>query len=288
MVVSYLGLSDPLEAVNEAVLNHIVSYRKANNGLSTILEIGGIYDTNLRVAANFAAKYEIAVYTRLEDFIKRSDAIFVFLPDNMLKKFCNTLKAAKVKNKIICHFNPGYNADVLDLGEENTYVSFYIPSFRKCSDGKSKPDIVFVEGYGKDFANIEIIMNLLDFKFCMMSEIEKELYLTAANFLNDFPKHIENVAHRLMKIALHGNPSVAEEIFNNYKDNQILINSYDPVATSNSGFLTKQYDVISKMGISDIASLFAAFILSENYCYGMDFAAQMKIERMCRKLLKRD
>ncbi len=286
MEFSYLGLSEPIDIVNSALLNHTVTYRRTNRNLTPPLKFGGIYGADLQKTANFAAKNDMAVYTKAYDMFSKSDIILVFLPCRAVKSLAASLRGHGITGKIICHFTPSLCAEVLDFGADNTYISMFMPTYYSQSDAGLIPDTVLVEGYGPKMSDIEAIMNLIGINYITLSRENKLAYLAAASFLSDFPRLVESAAHRLMKMSLYSAPQLADSIMEHYKAGDCVINSCSVADSSDYGFFKSQSEVLSSLGIDDISTLFATMLLAQQQSFKSDSISTAKFDRMCKKLLK--
>lgn len=286
MEFSYLGLSEPVDIVNSVLLNHTVSYRRTNRNHTPPLRFGGVYGADLQMTANFAAKNEMAVYTKAYDIFSKSDIILVFLPNKAIKSLAASLRGHGITGKIICHFSPSLCADVLDFGVGNTYLSMFMPTYYNQGDATFRPDTVLVEGYGSKMSEAEAIMDMLGINYITFSRENKLAYLAAASFLSDFPRLVESAAHRLMKMSLYSAPQLADSIMEHYKAGDCVINSCSVADSSDYGFFKSQSEVLSSLGIDDISTLFATMLLAQQQSFKADSVSTAKFDRMCKKLLK--
>lgn len=285
MKFSYLGMSEPMNVVHEALMRYIVSYRRSHSVVPPLIA-GGIFSSKLEEAAVFAAANEMAVYTSAADIINKSHIIFCFLPEKALKGLASSLRGHGITGKIFCHFNPAFDAEVLDFGSDNTYVSFFIPVYQHANDGII-PHKLFVEGYGRRFDEITYIAQILDIPLTPITREDKTLLLIAANLLNDFPTYIEQIAQKLMRISFYNNPELADYIFEKYKSHDYTINSYDPTNTANIRFVENQSDILKSIGLNDVSTLFASYLLAKTTKYNPDNEAMSRIADIARKLMKK-
>ncbi len=263
MRFSYLGLNEPVNLINDSLFSFIRSFRHKEPMLPPLTP-SGVYATNIEDAARFAANNEMAVFTSVNQFIKSTDVIFCFLPDKALKGLAADLKGHGIKGKIFCHFSPAYSSDVLDFGEENTYASFFIPTFEKLGDGKIKPSDIFVEGYGERYDEIFYVCQILGIKIHEISKNDKLMYLASASMLTDFKDYIEEVSKKLLKISLYNNYDLYEEILGKYKSHDYIINSYDAASASDVATIRAQCELIKSIGIDEVSNLYSSLVLSKS------------------------
>ncbi|MBO5370045.1 MAG: hypothetical protein J6B23_05145 [Clostridia bacterium] len=286
MILSYLGLSEPIKIVNNLFQNKIISYRRANPGMPLPLTMGGVHGPDLGISANFASQYEMSVYINAKDLFDKSDIIFVFLPEKSLRNLAKDLKGHNIRDKIICHFSPAFDSDVLDFGPENTYISFFIPTYKISGGDIPEADDIFVEGYGIRFYEMGCIMDILGINYVNIERNDKTAYLAAANFMNEIPKYIEQMAYKLMKISLHNTPNLCDELISKHHSSEYILNSYNPISAHDALFVRKQSDFFASMGLDEFSSLYAALLLSQRQNAREESTSDIKIKKICRKLLK--
>jgi len=284
MRFSYLGLSEPVNLVNDALFSCIRSFRHKEPMLQP-LNPSGVYTSDFNATAKFASQNEFATYTQVMPFIKNSDIIFCFLPDTALKGLANDLRGHGIKNKIFCHFSPAFNADVLDFGEENTYASFYIPTLKKLPNGSFQPSDVFIEGYGDRYDEIFYVCSILGIKLHEISKKDKLMYISAMTMLTDFQSYIENASKKLLKISLYNDYSLYEDILSKYKNDEYVINNYDPVVTSDIRTINAQKELFDSIGLDDVSTLYASLLLAKSRSMQNDINASEQIKAIALKLI---
>lgn len=287
MVFSYLGLSKPLTVVNEAIMSYIGAYYKKHGRISAPLTPGGVYGTDISAVANFAAANDMCAYITADEMIRKSDIIFCFLPDKAIRTLAQSLRGHGIRNKIFCHFTPAFDANILDFGTDNTYISFFIPVYQHMQTGKIKPKHIFAEGYGDRFDEVTYIAEMLDIPLTLISTEDKAIYLTAANFLNDFSTYIEQAAKKLMRISLYSRPELADTIFKQYKSQDHTLNSYDPIKGGNVRFLENQSDMLSALGLKDVSTLFGSLLLAESRMIDSDKPGYSRITDIAKRLINK-
>ncbi len=284
MRFSYLGLNEPINLINPSLFSFIRSFRHKEPMLPPLTP-SGVYALNLEETARFAANNEMAVYTSATQLIKSSDIIFCFLPDKALKGLASDLRGHGIKGKIFCHFSPAFNADILDFGEDNTYASFFIPSFEKLTDGKLKPSDMFIEGYGDRYDEILYVCKILGIPFHEINKNDKLMYLTAISMLTDFKDFIEEASKKLLKISLYNNYDLYEEILVKYKSKNHILNHYDPTNADDVRTIEAQSDLLSSIGIDDVSALYASLILAKARGLDRQSIAGEHIKHIARQLI---
>mgnify|MGYP003308414284 CR=1 FL=1 len=109
MTYSFIGLGKPIAAVNNLLKASIKNYRKDHPGQIPILTPGGIFASDLTNAAAFAGDNDMCVYMTIEELLKNSDLVFVFINDKALKlqlyeymvmRFIEIIKMYNINTKI--------------------------------------------------------------------------------------------------------------------------------------------------------------------------------------------
>ena len=246
----------------------------------------GVFASDIQKAASFAVQNEMAVYTSALDMIKNADVIFCFLPENGLVSFADDMRSRGITGKIFCHFCPAFNADVLRFDARNTYVSFFIPLYQKLSGGTLKAEHVFVEGFGPRYDEVHVVARLLGITLTSIDKESKLIYLTAANFLNDFKNYIEDSAQKLMRVALYKDPALADEIFQKYSQSDYMLSSYDAASSANLKFVHSQSDMFAAIGLDDVSSLFGALLHAKSKSMPKDSTKASHIGEAAKRLIK--
>ncbi len=285
MKFSYFGMEAPMHEVNDALMAHIRACRREYPTMPPLTP-DGVFAPDIQKAATFAVQNEMAVYTSALDMIKNADVIFCFLPEKALKGFATDMRSRGITGKIFCHFNPAFNSDVLRFDSHNTYVSFFIPLYQKLADGTLKAEHVFVEGFGPRYDEVHVVAGLLGFRLTVIDKDSKLIYLTAANFLNDFKKHIEDSAQKLMRVGLYNSPELADEIIQKYNQPGYTLSSYDAASASNLRFVQAQSDMFAAIGLDDVSSLFGALLHAKSKSMQKDSAAASRIAEASKRLIK--
>ena len=285
MKFSYLGMEEPMREVNASLMTHIRACRREYPTMPPLTP-DGVFASDIQKAASFAVQNEMAVYTSALDMIKNADVIFCFLSESALRSFADDMSSRGITGKIFCHFCPAFNADVLRFDARNTYASFFIPLYQKLPDGTLKAEHVFVEGFGPRYDEVHFVARLLGITLTAIDKESKLIYLTAANFLNDFKKHIEDSAQKLMRVALYNDPALADEIFQKCNLPDYMLSSYDAIASANLRFVHSQSDMFAALGLNDVSSLFGALLLAKSKSVPKDFSKASHIAEAAHRLIK--
>lgn len=285
MKFSYLGMEEPMQEVSGALMAHIRECRREYPTMAPLTP-DGVFSPDTQKAATFAVQNEMAVYTSALDMIKNADVIFCFLPERGLKSFAEDMRSRGITGKIFCHFCPAFNADVLMFDARNTYVSFFIPLYHKLGDGTLRAEHVFVEGFGPRYDEVDVVAKLLGISLTSIDKDSKLIYLSAANFLNDFKKHIDHCAQKLMRVGLYNTPALADEIFQKSNHPDYILSSYDAASSSNLKFVHAQSDMFSAIGLDDVSSLFGALLLAKIKSLPKDSPKASLIAEAARQLIK--
>ncbi len=284
MRFSYLGLSEPVNLINDALFSRIRSFRHKEPMLPP-LNPSGVYASDFKEAAKFASKNEMATYTSVMPFIKSTDVIFCFLSDAAIRGLAADLRGHGIKGKIFCHFSPALNADVLDFGDENTYASFFIPTLKKTGNSNPEPSDIFIEGYGDRYDEIFYVCQILGIPLHEISKKDKLMYITAVSMLTDFSKYIENASEKLLKIALYDDYSLYEDIISKFGSSEYIINSYDPVASSDVRMVEAQREMFKAIGLDDVSTLYASLLLAKTKSVQDEINLSERIKDIALKII---
>ena len=260
MVYSFIGLGKPIAAVNNILKTKMREYRKQNPHMECPLKVGGIYATDLSMAASFAGDNDMCVYMSIDELLKKSDIIFIFLTDKALKGISINLGKHIAKRKIFCHFSPAYLAEILDFNSANTYVSMFLPYFSKDDDGHSFSKHIIAEGYGKGIDRLKEIFLNLEIDISFITAEEKIMYLTAVNLCRDMNFVLNATAQRLAKYALASCKDLRGELMDLIIQTPSELNTYNPIEAENVDFIQKQCRMLKALGISDITNLYSSLM----------------------------
>ena len=250
MVYSYLGLSNPIEKVNSVLNRAITAYRKQNGPDTSLLSQGGVFSNNLSETAAFASANDMAIYTSADDLFRKSDIIFVFIPDSALRTLASSLRGHGIRDKIICHFSPGYDASVLDFDHMNTYVSLV----HLCPDG-SVSDFFVAEGYGDGYEVFLDAMNHTGIKTASVSSKDKSLMIAGITMASKLPMLVDKISDKLIKQAFQSNSEIGELVIDNKFDLDLSFNYI-----RNQSFLRNQKEAFLVNSMSDAGLLYGAYL----------------------------
>jgi hypothetical protein len=256
MTYSFIGLGKPIAAVNNLLKTKIKNYRKTHPGEITVLSPGGIFASDLSMAAAFAGENDMCVYMTIEELLKNSDLIFVFLSDKALKNISITLGKHSVKGKIFCHFSPAFTADILDFNSGNTYISMLLPYILKDDDGKSIADTIIAEGYGRGTETLKDVFKMFGIDVSFVTADEKIIFETATTLSKDMAVILKYAARRLIKYSLASHSELSQKFMNLAFDDPAQLNTYNPVDAQDVHFVQRQCSALKSLGIDDITSLY--------------------------------
>ncbi len=262
MTFSFLGLSKPVTKVYEALSGAVKDYRTMNMGAPSTLTPGGVYVPDLEKCTEFASSRGMAVYMNVGDLIKKSDIIFVFLHDSTFKNLHKTLRRLEIKDKIFCHFNPDYDAEIMDFGPDNTYVSILVPAMHKNGLFDLSYGLI-MQGYGSRYDEFVHATQTLGIKVKSLNADEKCLYQAAVNILKYLPNIAVESSKRLAKAVLGADNNITE-LFNSVKVvNEYNMPSYSPCDDGNVDYIDNQKKLLKSMGLEDVEVLYAALLLAK-------------------------
>ena len=277
MKYSFIGLGKPIGAFNNLLRSHIKPYRMSHFGEEIPLEAGGVFSSNLSGAAAFAGDNDMCVYMSLEELLINSDIIFVFLSDKALRNISLSFGKHDVKNKIFCHFNPAYSADILDFNSRNTYISMCLPYFVKDKNNHTTGEHIIAEGYGKQLDKFKEALSLLNINCSFITQDEMLIYHTASFVARDMPIVLNYTAKRLMRYALASHTELSDKITSLVSDNPSILNTYNPIDAMDCDFVSKQCDALKCLGIDEITKLYLSLV---NLCTQIDGSEAEEMQRI--------
>ena len=260
MTYSFIGLGKPIAAVNNLLKTHIKNFRLQNPGQIPLLPPGGIFASDYSMAAAFAGDNDMCAYMNIDDLLKNSDLVFVFLSDKALKSVSLNLGKHNPKGKIFCHFSPAYCADILDFNSNNTYVSMILPYITKDDEGHSFSNHIIAEGYGKQVDTLRDIFRIFQIDISFVTRDEKFIYLTGANMAKDMPIILKYASQRLIKYALASDADLAKELMDLAFEDAAQLNTYNAVTNSDVDFVYNQCEALKNLGIDDITNLYSSLL----------------------------
>lgn len=264
MTISFFGLSRPASAVCDALTRVIKAYRKENGGALSPLEPGGVFVPDFTKGANFAAQRSMAAHINGLDLVKKSDIIFVFVGDKTLKSFAHSMRRHNITGKIFCHFNPSYDAEILDFDPDNTYVSFLIPATKKgvvdFSDG------LIMQGYGSDYDVLSDSLEKIGIRISHVTSDEKCIYMGAINMLVSIPEYCQNAALKLVKSILGKDSFVKDTIKDrlSHSECEFGFRSLFEGSDEDADYIENQIRLFKTMGYDDASLLYALLLLLES------------------------
>lgn len=256
MTYSFIGLGKPIAAVNTLLKTKIKNYRKNHPGEEPVLSPGGIFASDYSMAAAFAGENGMCAYLTIEELLKNSDLVFVFLSDKALKNISVTLGKYNAKGKIFCHFSSGFTADILDFNSNNTYVSMSFPYVIKDDDGKTTAEHIIAEGYGKSLDNLKDIFNMFQIDASFVTSDEKIIFETAASLSKDMAVILKYASQRLIKYSLASHGELCQKLMDLSFNDPAQLNTYNPVEAKDIDFVQRQCSALKNLGVDDITDLY--------------------------------
>ncbi|MBE7050285.1 MAG: hypothetical protein E7394_05875 [Ruminococcaceae bacterium] len=268
MIFSFLGLSKPASKVSDALMKIVKEYRMKMSGANSPLNPGGVYVPNLEICTGFASSSNMAVYMNVNDLIRKSDIIFVFLPDATLKSLQKTFRRYDIKGKIFCHFSPEYDAETLDFGSDNTYVSILVPAIKKNGALDFSYGII-TQGYGERYNEFLGAIETLGIKVKCLNSDEKCLYQGAVSIMKNVPKLAVESSRKLAKSVLGSDCDIVK-LFDDVKNSgEYILSSNSPCEKGDTDYIDLQKKLMKSMGLEDSQVFYAALLLAK----GLDAAS---------------
>ena len=283
MKVSYLGISKTAMSVTSALRRYIKMYRHEHPGITPPLELGGVYISDIGRSAVFAAENDMYVHYSMEEVFKKADIIFVFLSKNGLHSLPKRLKRSGIRDKIICHFDPGFNADILDFGSENTYVSFLIPILSKASR-PNRAYHVISEGYGDRYDEVKYLTDMLELNCTFLTPKEKCIYTTGVDFLKTYPLMLERIGHFLIKVALASDKSLCDDIISKISSKDYIANPDADISNLDYDYILKQEKILKDIVLNYINKAYAGMIAAISEFNDFDADLKAAIARKTKRM----
>lgn len=262
MKFSFLGLSKPASKVCDALLETIKDYRIKMSGATSPLIPGGVYVPNLEICTAFASSKDLAVYISIGDLVEKSDVIFTFLPDSTFKNLHKSFRRYDIKGKIFCHFNPEYDAENLDFGPDNTYVSILLPAIKKNGAIDLSYGII-MQGYGERFDEFLGVIETLGIKVKCLNSDEKCLYQGAVNIMKNVPKLAVESSKKLVRSVLGSDCDIVK-LFDDVKiSDEYIMPSNSPCEKGDTEYIDMQKKLMKSMGLEDSQVFYATLLLAK-------------------------
>ena len=201
-------------------------------------------------------------YTDLEDVISESELIILSLDDFSLKNTMRSIALLNAENKIFLTLGYSQSADLMNIGNDNTYFSVFIPKVIKSDEITDLSDVtLFFEGVGKDFWDFydELYIHNIKFEFLdknqklvynISAKLVSDIISTFCNFAEDILDGMELDLKNIKSFALNSvlevfeyNQSIEKADFGNIMDNLNLI---DTDSAKKIEAIYKVLDIISK------------------------------------------
>ena len=284
MIFSFLGLSKPVSKVNDALVKAIKDYRTINMGATSPINPGGVYVPNLEVCTTFASSRKMAAYMNMNDLIRKSDIIFAFVSDSSFKNLHKVLRRHDIKDKIFCHFYPEHDAEILDFGPDNTYVSIIVPAVRK----KGAFDLshgLIVQGYGPRYDEFTNAMERIGIKVKSLNSDEKSLYQSAVNIIKYVPSLAVESSRRLAKSVLGTDCDILELFDGINISAEYTLSSAAPEDTGDVDYIETQAKLMKKMSLEDSEIFYAALLLTKTF--REDLLSSQTIKDIAKSIIRR-
>jgi len=260
MKYSFVGMSKPMKDINNLLRRGISNFRRQHPGEALPLEPSGIFAPNLSQAAAFAGDNDMGIHYSFFDVLKKSDVIFVFLGEKSLESLPLSFNKYDIKGKIFCHASPAFTSDILNVNSYNTYTSLLITACPERESQNAGYGPLLLEGYGRRFDEFRECLDFMGVDHSVITSEEKRLYLTAMNFISDFPDIIAEIGKKLMKISLADAPEAYDKILQLMSDKSAGLTSYNALENGDTNYLNHQNDLMNRMGLEPINSLFKSIV----------------------------
>ena len=284
MKFSFFGLSKPASKVSDALSRAIKEYRAKISGAPSPLSPDGVYIPNLDVCTEFASSRKMAVYMNINDLIRKSDVIFTFLSGSTLKNIHKTLRRLEIKNKIFCHFNPEYDAEILDFGPDNTYVSILIPATRKNGTIDLSYGLIS-QGYGPRYEDFLDSLEKLGIKVKDLNVDEKCIYQGAVNIIKHLPSLAIDSSKRLAKSILGPDSEILNLFDDMYSLNEHTLSSYSPYDSGDTEYIDNQKKLMKNMGLEDAELFYAVLLLAKSF--NADLTSSQNIKDIAKSIIRK-
>jgi len=207
-------------------------------------DLVAFYCDDIEKCVDCAIETGCKAYTDFEDVINDSELIVLSLDDFSLKNTMRTIALMDVKNKIFLTLGYSQSTDLMNVGNNNTYFSVFIPKVIRSDGITDLSDVtLFIEGVGKDYWDFydELYIHNIKFEFIdktkklvynISSKLVSDIIFTFCNFaqdiLNDVEldiKNIESFAQNSVLEVFKHSQSIEKSDFGNITDNLNLIDA---------------------------------------------------------------
>lgn len=259
MIFSYLGLSDPINYINNYFQQKICKHRKLNSALPAPLECGGVFSSDLNQSTVFASENDMGVFLNPADLFEKSDIVFVFLPDNAVKNLASSLRGHGITNKIIIHFSKVYGSEILDFDPSNTYISIYLPYYTK--DVTDDKLIFYIEGYGNRFDDFLYCLRMMEVTPVTMSYDEKALLISSISLKKDLIDAANEISNSFITASFKDKPIIAQMLRQGLDGKDICLNTYSASKIGNISYINEQTELAENYGIGYAKAFIGSLLL---------------------------
>ncbi|MBE7038835.1 MAG: hypothetical protein E7404_08040 [Ruminococcaceae bacterium] len=149
-------------------------------------ELVAFYSNNVEKCVKCAIETFCKAYTNIEDVISESELIILAIDDILLKTSMRKIASFNPENKIFITLSYSQTSDLINIGNNNTYFSMFVPEVIDNNDitDLSKTTLL-LEGCGKDYWDLYDELYIHNIKFEFIDKNKKWVYNISAKLVSD-------------------------------------------------------------------------------------------------------
>lgn len=168
------------------------------------INVTGYKSKNEESAAEAAKFTKTKSFATIEAIVKKSDIIFITVPDGEILSVWNHIKNLPVKNKIICHCSGCLSSSVFDgikeLGAYGYSIHPFFPVRDKWHSYKELSEATFtIEGASFCMEEMKALMQKVTKNVQEITDENKELYHAAGVFSSNLAVALWNISKELLE-----------------------------------------------------------------------------------------
>jgi len=222
------------------------------------IKLSGYYSQNYNSAKHAAEFTSSKAYDKLEDIVIESDALFITVPDDEIKKIWQSIKNIKIKDKLIIHTSGSLSSNIFsDIKIKGAFGYSVHPMFPfsdKYNTYKQLNNAYFsIEGDERYLKDLKIFIEKLGNTVFFIDEDKKALYHLANVMVSNMVLSIISIGENyLSKCGVDKNiainalyPLIYINIVN-VKNKGIINSLTGPIERADLETIKKHFDVIPK------------------------------------------
>ncbi len=165
-------------------------------------EVTGFFSRELAWAVDAAVAVDCKAFDELEKALRTAELIFISTSDDNIRKTMHKIRMLKPENKIFCCLSGVEGAEILDIGEANTYFSFHPPYLFDTKVPVNLDGLTFIlEGYGKRYWDFIDEVDERCIPYIEVKPGQKAVYHFALCFMTSFVSDLLMMGNEVLKTS---------------------------------------------------------------------------------------